>query len=145
MPWSLPALTAKAFRMKRPFAALFSAAARNSTLSSCSLSFPSHKRKWTLSSPLPVHPFPLPSSSLATNRRPCCPLVFVHARARLKHSTAWHDTRLADVFIFRNGDGIQMRAFADRRQALEWAGVKGSEANGPNNRCLAELALLDHT
>jgi ketosteroid isomerase-like protein len=56
-------------------------------------------------------------------------IVFVHARARLKDSTEWHDTRLADVFTFRNGKAIQMRAFADRRQALEWAGVRGSEAN----------------
>ena len=56
-------------------------------------------------------------------------IVFVHARVRLKDSTEWHETRLADVFTFRNGKAIQMRAFADRRQALEWAGVKGSDAN----------------
>ena len=56
-------------------------------------------------------------------------IVFVHARARLKDSTEWHDTRLADDFTFRNGKAIQMRAFADRRQALEWAGVKASDAN----------------
>jgi len=56
-------------------------------------------------------------------------IVFVHVRARLKDSTEWHDTRLADVFTFRNGKAIQMRAFADRRQALEWAGVRGSDAN----------------
>jgi len=52
-----------------------------------------------------------------------------HVRARLKDSTEWHETLLADVFTFRNGKAIQMRAFADRRQALEWAGVKGSDAN----------------
>jgi ketosteroid isomerase-like protein len=56
-------------------------------------------------------------------------IVFVHARVRLKDSAAWHDTRLADVFTFRNGKATEMRAFADRRQALEWAGVKGSDAN----------------
>jgi ketosteroid isomerase-like protein len=56
-------------------------------------------------------------------------IVFVHARMRLKDRTEWHDTRLADVFTFRNGKAIQMRAFADRRQALEWAGVKSSDAN----------------
>ena len=56
-------------------------------------------------------------------------IVFVHVRARLKDSTEWHETLLADVFTFRNGKAIQMRAFADRRQALEWAGVKGSDAN----------------
>lgn len=56
-------------------------------------------------------------------------VVFVHARLRPKDSTEWHETRLADVFTFRNGKAIQMRAFADRLQALEWAGVKGSDAN----------------
>jgi ketosteroid isomerase-like protein len=56
-------------------------------------------------------------------------VVFVHARARFKDSTEWRDTRLADVFTFRNGKAIQMRAFADRQQALEWSGVKGSHAN----------------
>jgi uncharacterized protein len=56
-------------------------------------------------------------------------IVFVHVRVRLKDSTEWHERRLADVFTFRNGKAIQMRAFADRRQALEWAGVKGSDAN----------------
>jgi len=56
-------------------------------------------------------------------------IVFVHARVRLKDSTQWHETRLADVFTFRNGKAIQMRAFADRQQALEWAGAKVSDAN----------------
>jgi ketosteroid isomerase-like protein len=56
-------------------------------------------------------------------------VVFVRARARLRASTEWHDTRLADVFTFRNGKAIQMRAFADRQQAREWVGVKGSDAN----------------
>jgi ketosteroid isomerase-like protein len=56
-------------------------------------------------------------------------VVFVHARIRLKDSTEWHEVRLADVFTFRNGKAIQMRAFADRRQALEWAGVKSLNAN----------------
>jgi ketosteroid isomerase-like protein len=56
-------------------------------------------------------------------------VVLVHARVRPKDSTEWHETRLADVFTFRNGKAIQMRAFADRRQALEWAGVKDSDVN----------------
>jgi uncharacterized protein len=55
-------------------------------------------------------------------------IVFVHARVRPKDSTEWRDTRLADVFTFHNGKATHMRAFADRRQALEWAGVKGSDA-----------------
>lgn len=56
-------------------------------------------------------------------------IVFVHARTKPKDGTEWHETRLADVFTFRNGKAIQMRAFADRRHALEWVGVKGSDAN----------------
>jgi len=56
-------------------------------------------------------------------------VVFVHARVRSKDGTEWQDTRLADVFTFRNGKAIQMRAFTDRPQALTWAGVKGSDAN----------------
>jgi hypothetical protein len=31
-------------------------------------------------------------------------------------------------WTFRNGKATQMRAFADRRQALEWVGVKGPNA-----------------
>lgn len=57
-------------------------------------------------------------------------IVFVHVRARPKEGTEWHERRLADVFTFRNGKAVQMRAFADRRQALEWVGVEGSQANG---------------
>jgi ketosteroid isomerase-like protein len=55
-------------------------------------------------------------------------IVLVHARVRLKDSTEWHEIRLADVFTFRNGKAIQMRAFADRQQALEWSGVKDPHA-----------------
>ena len=56
-------------------------------------------------------------------------VVFVYARVRPKDSKDWQETRLADVFTFRNGKAIQMRAFADRRQALEWAGIKESNTN----------------
>lgn len=48
-------------------------------------------------------------------------VVFVHARVRLQGSQEWHEVRLADVYTFQNGRAIQMRAFADREQALEWA------------------------
>ena len=56
-------------------------------------------------------------------------IVFVYVRVRLKHETEWREGRIADVYTFRNGKAIQMRAFADRRQALEWVGVKASDAN----------------
>jgi len=48
-------------------------------------------------------------------------VVFVHARVRPKGSSLWRETSLAEVFTFRNGKAVHMRAFADRRQALEWA------------------------
>ena len=56
-------------------------------------------------------------------------VVFVHVRVRLKQEAEFREARLADVYTFRNGKAVQMRAFADRRQALEWAGVKASEAS----------------
>jgi ketosteroid isomerase-like protein len=56
-------------------------------------------------------------------------IVFVHVRVRLKHDMEWREGRLADVYTFRNGKAIQMRAFADRRRALEWAGVEPADAN----------------
>jgi ketosteroid isomerase-like protein len=55
-------------------------------------------------------------------------VVFVHARVRLKDSTEWWETRLADVFTFRDAKAVSMRAFADRQRALEWAGVKDADS-----------------
>jgi ketosteroid isomerase-like protein len=51
-------------------------------------------------------------------------VVFLHVRVRLKDHTDWIDARFADVYTFRNGKPIQMRLFADRQEALEWAGAK---------------------
>jgi len=55
-------------------------------------------------------------------------VVLVHARVRArdraKGSNEWQDVRLADVYTFRDGKAIQMRAFADRDEALRWAGVQ---------------------
>jgi len=56
-------------------------------------------------------------------------VVFVHVRARLKHETEWREGRLADVYTFQNGKVIHVRIFADRRQALEWAGADTSDIN----------------
>jgi ketosteroid isomerase-like protein len=50
-------------------------------------------------------------------------IVFVHVRVRLKDHDDWIEARLADAYTFRDGKAIQYRAFADRREALEWAGV----------------------
>jgi hypothetical protein len=51
-------------------------------------------------------------------------VVFVHARLRPKNRNEWQEVRLADVYTFRNGKAIPMRAFADRQEALRWVGAK---------------------
>jgi len=51
-------------------------------------------------------------------------VVFVHARFRLKDSNEWMDVRLADVYTIRDGTIVEMRAFANRQDALRWAGVE---------------------
>lgn len=50
-------------------------------------------------------------------------VVFVHARVRPKGSNEWQDVNLADVYTIRDGKAIQMRAFADRKEALRWVGI----------------------
>ena len=50
-------------------------------------------------------------------------VVFVQAHVRPKGSAEWRDIRLADVFTFRNGRAIAMRAFADRNEALRYVGL----------------------
>ncbi|HWZ51105.1 MAG TPA: nuclear transport factor 2 family protein [Granulicella sp.] len=53
-------------------------------------------------------------------------IVFVHARVRAKGSEEWQDVRLADVYTVREGMAVQMRAFADRQEALRWVGAEGT-------------------
>lgn len=50
-------------------------------------------------------------------------IVFVHARVLPKGSNTWQDVRLADVYTFQNERATNMRAFANREDALRWAGV----------------------
>jgi pimeloyl-ACP methyl ester carboxylesterase/ketosteroid isomerase-like protein len=50
-------------------------------------------------------------------------VVFVHARVRPKDSSQWQEVDLADVYTFRAGKAIAMRAFANREEALLWAGA----------------------
>ena len=57
-------------------------------------------------------------------------VVFVHARFRLKGSNEWGDVKLADVYTIRDGKAIQMRAFADRQEALHWVGIKEQPSPG---------------
>ncbi len=51
-------------------------------------------------------------------------IALVHVRVRLKNKTEWIEGRVADVFTFRDGKVIQMRTFAERREAFAWAGVE---------------------
>jgi uncharacterized protein len=51
-------------------------------------------------------------------------VVFVHARVLPKGAAAWQDVKLADVYTFRDGKIKQMNAFADRQEALRWAGIE---------------------
>lgn len=55
-------------------------------------------------------------------------VVCSQVRVRYKGRTDWIEGPVTDVCTFRNGKAIQMRSFADRAQALEWAGVDASEA-----------------
>ena len=55
-------------------------------------------------------------------------VVLVHVRVRVKGEAEWRDGRTGDVFTFRNGKVIQFRTFFDEREALEFAGVKASDA-----------------
>jgi ketosteroid isomerase-like protein len=51
-------------------------------------------------------------------------VVYLHAWVRLKGSTEWTGGRFADGFVFRRGKIIEYLSFAERAQALEWAGIK---------------------
>lgn len=51
-------------------------------------------------------------------------VVFVHAHFRVKGAITWNDVRLADVYTFRDGVPVAMRAFADRDMAVRWAKVE---------------------
>jgi hypothetical protein len=50
-------------------------------------------------------------------------VVFVHAHVRPKASDEWLDIRLADVYTVKHGRIVAMNAFADRDEALKWAGA----------------------
>ncbi len=50
-------------------------------------------------------------------------VVFVRARFHDKQNPEWHEVELADVYTIHKGQIVQMRAFADRSQALAWAGA----------------------
>lgn len=61
-------------------------------------------------------------------------VVFVHVRVRLEHETEWREAHLADVYTFRDGKVTQIRSFADRQRALEWAGADTSVGHACSGR-----------
>lgn len=50
-------------------------------------------------------------------------VVFVHVKVRLKDKTEWVDGHVTDVFTFDGTKVVQFYSFADRNEALKWAGV----------------------
>jgi len=51
-------------------------------------------------------------------------VVYVHAWVRLKGATDWSGGRFADGFVVRGGTIAEFHTFAERKQALEWAGIQ---------------------
>jgi uncharacterized protein len=50
-------------------------------------------------------------------------VVYLHVRVRLKDATDWTEGRFADGFVFRNGKIVRYQSFAERAEALRWAGI----------------------
>ena len=57
-------------------------------------------------------------------------VVFLHVRVRLKDRSDWIEGRFADVLTFRDGKVVRMQTFAERQEALAWAGMVGAEEGG---------------
>ncbi len=53
-------------------------------------------------------------------------VVFAQVHVRFENHTDWIDGPVTDVYTFRGGTAVHWRTFADREQALEWAGVNRS-------------------
>jgi uncharacterized protein len=51
-------------------------------------------------------------------------VVYLHAWVRPKDSAEWMGGRFADGFVFRNGKIIQYLSFAERTDAMQWAGIE---------------------
>ena len=50
-------------------------------------------------------------------------VAFVHVRVRLKGATEWNEGKIGDAFMFRGGKIVEFHSFADRDDALKWAGI----------------------
>ncbi len=55
-------------------------------------------------------------------------VVFLHAWVRLHGATTWTGGRFADGFIFRDGRIVHYQSFAERADALRWAGIDAGQA-----------------
>jgi ketosteroid isomerase-like protein len=51
-------------------------------------------------------------------------VVYLHAWVRLKDSTEWVGGRFADGFELRAGKIVEYRSFAERADAMSWAGLQ---------------------
>jgi uncharacterized protein len=58
-------------------------------------------------------------------------VVYLYAWVRLKDATDWTGGRFADGFVFRDGKITEYRSFAERADALEWAGIGDQELRTP--------------
>jgi hypothetical protein len=56
-------------------------------------------------------------------------VVYLHARVRVHDATDWIDGRFADGFVFRDGKITEYRTFAERHEALAWAGIDDPQAS----------------
>lgn len=56
-------------------------------------------------------------------------VVYLHARVRVHDATDWIDGRFADGFVFRDGKITEYRTFAERQEALAWAGIDDPQAS----------------
>lgn len=50
-------------------------------------------------------------------------VAFVHVNVRQKNKTEWINGHVTDVFTFRGAKVIEFYSFADRDEALKWAGI----------------------
>jgi ketosteroid isomerase-like protein len=56
-------------------------------------------------------------------------VVYLHAWVRLHGRTDWTGGRFADGFVLRQGRIVEYFSFAERVDALKWAGIKDTAAN----------------
>jgi len=54
-------------------------------------------------------------------------VVYLYAWVRLKDAADWIGGRFADGFVFREGKITEYHSFAERDEALKWAGIENRE------------------